>query len=199
MRTSVSSSGAVELRLGQRVGALHLDRVLRCEHEEGRFQPMTRARDGDAELLHGLEQGALCLRRRAVDLIRQDDVSEDGTGLELETLAPVLLFHDHVGAGDVGRHQVGRELNAAVAQPEAAGERPHEQGLAEARRALEEHVTLGDQADEDLVDHALLADDRDGDRCLEALDGACERLQLLGNLHLAQFSTDRRPDGWNQA
>ena len=66
---------AVELRLGQRVGALHLDRVLRGEHEERLGERVLLLGDGDAVLLHRLEQRALRLGRGAVDLVGQHQVA----------------------------------------------------------------------------------------------------------------------------
>ena len=75
---------AVELRLGQRVRPLHLDRVLRRQHEERRRQRVGLLADRDRLLLHRLEQRRLRLGRRAVDLVGQHDVREDRPALELE-------------------------------------------------------------------------------------------------------------------
>ena len=103
---------AVHLRLGQRVGALLLDGVLgRHDHEERR-QLVGRARHGDLPLLHGLEQRRLDLGRRAVDLVGQHDVGEDRPRLEDEAFGR-LLAEVHLRAGDVGRQQVGGELDPA--------------------------------------------------------------------------------------
>ena len=49
-------------------------------------------------------------------------------------------------ADDVARHQVGRALDALKAAAEAARERLRQQRLAEARRALHQHVAARDQA-----------------------------------------------------
>ena len=68
---------AVELGLGQRVGAFHLDGVLRGEDEERLVQRVAHAGGGHLVLLHRLEQGRLRLGRRAVDLVGQDHVGED--------------------------------------------------------------------------------------------------------------------------
>ena len=78
---------AVELGLGQRVGAFLLDRVLRRQHEERLGQRVTVAAGGDLVLLHGLEQRGLGLGRRAVDLVGQDHVGEDRALDELELRA----------------------------------------------------------------------------------------------------------------
>ena len=74
-------------------------------------------------LLHGLEQGGLRLGRRAVDLVGQHHVGEDRPVQEDE-LAPAglgVVLQD-VGAGDVGGHQVGRELDALERQVQDLGD-----------------------------------------------------------------------------
>ena len=114
---------AIELRLGQRIGALHLERVLRREDEERLVEHVRALADGDAVLLHRLEQRALRLRRRAVDLVGEHDVREDRSLPELEHLAARLRVVDDRGAEDVGRHQVGRELHARELQAQRLGER----------------------------------------------------------------------------
>ena len=75
---------AVQLSLGQRIGALVLDRVLRGQHEERTFQRPGSIIGRHLALLHGLEQGGLRLRRSAVDLVGQQHVGEDRTRAELE-------------------------------------------------------------------------------------------------------------------
>ncbi len=80
----------VDLRLGQRVGPVGLDRVLRRHHQERVGQRVGLAADGDLALLHGLEQRALDLGRGTVDLVGQDQVGEDRTERHLE-LAELLV------------------------------------------------------------------------------------------------------------
>ena len=67
---------------------------------------------GDPPLLHRLEERGLRLRRRAVDLVGEDEVVEDGAGEEANAsphvAAWLLFFVEHVGARDVGREQVWR-------------------------------------------------------------------------------------------
>ena len=73
--------------------------------------------DGDRALLHRLEQRRLRLGRGAVDLVGEHDVGEDRARLELETpCAPRSSSAMIVRADDVGRHQVGRELDARKRQ-----------------------------------------------------------------------------------
>ena len=79
----------IELRLRQRIGAFLLDRILRGQHEQRTFERMAYAADRHLILLHRLEQRRLRLRRRAVDLVGQDDVGEDGPGDEPNRARPV--------------------------------------------------------------------------------------------------------------
>jgi hypothetical protein len=162
----------VALRLGQRVRALHLDRVLRRDHHERPVQRVGGPVDRDLPLLHALEQGGLGLRRGPVDLVADDDVREDRPRLELE-LAQLLV----VGAdpGDVAGQQVGGELDA----PHGTVDRPRE-GLGEHRLAhpghvLDEQVPLGEQHDQGQPDRLRLAvDDR--------LDGGADLPRVRGQL-----------------
>ena len=66
----------VDLRLGQRVRALGLDRVLGREHEERVRHRVRLVADRDLALLHHLEQRALDLGRRPVDLVGEQEVRE---------------------------------------------------------------------------------------------------------------------------
>ena len=67
-----------------------------------------RVADRDLALLHHLEQRRLDLRRSAVDLIGQQEVAEDRAelGVECALAGPV-----DARADEVGRHQIGGELD----------------------------------------------------------------------------------------
>ena len=121
---------AVELRLGQRVGALVLDRVLGRQHQERALERARAVFGGDLALLHRLEQRRLGLRRGAVDLVRQQDVGEHRAGAELE-LGRALV--EDRRAGDVGRHQVGGELHPREVHAGGGRERPRDQRLGQTR------------------------------------------------------------------
>ncbi len=69
---------AVALGFRQRVGALALDGVLRGENREIGRERVGVAVDGDGAFLHGLEQRALGLGGRAVDLVGEQEGREDG-------------------------------------------------------------------------------------------------------------------------
>ena len=102
---------AVELRLGKRERSLVLDRVLRRHDEERVLEAAGLAVDGYLLLGHRLEQRGLGLRHRAVDLVDEHDVREDGTGSELEVAFALVEDRE---PGDVGGLEVGRALDAAT-------------------------------------------------------------------------------------
>ena len=131
---------AIELGLRQRVGPLHLDRVLGGQDEEWPRELVRFVGDGDGLLLHRLEQGRLGLGGGAVDLVGQDQVGEDRARLEAEMARAAGVLADDVGAHHVGRHQVRRELDAAVAQVDSLGQRPDQDRLAQAGQAFEQNV-----------------------------------------------------------
>ena len=144
----------IELRFGQRIRAFELDRILRRQHEERIGQRPRLAERRHPMLLHRLEQRRLGLGRRAVDLVGQQQVGEDRAGVEHELLA-ALAFLEDVAAGDVGREQVGRELDAAEVERQQPRQRLDELGLAESRQAFEQHMASREQRRDDFVDRLL--------------------------------------------
>ncbi len=148
---------AVELGLRQRIGALLLDRVLGRHHREAFGERVGLAVDGDVALLHRLQERGLGLGRRAVDLVGQQQLAEDRPARQREGRS---LEVEEVGPDDVARHQVGRELDAAVVQPERAGEALGEEGLGGAGRAFQQHVAARHQRGQHQIDGVGLADHR---------------------------------------
>ena len=66
----------------------------------------------DASFLHGFEHGRLRFRRGPIDFIRQHDVGKDRARQKAELFfACRLIRHDDFRAGDIARHQIGRELD----------------------------------------------------------------------------------------
>jgi len=141
----------------------HFQRVLRGQDEERQLQLVNGLGHRHAALGHGFEHGRLRLGRSAVDLVGQDHVAEDRALLELELLAAAAVVHDDVRADDVGRHQVGGELNAAEMQVQGLAQGADEHGLADAGYALQQRVAAGQQAAHHLLDHLVHADDDLGD------------------------------------
>ena len=78
---------------------------------------------GHTTLLHRLQQGGLRFGGRAVDLVGEKQVGEQRPRLELEPpTARLGVFLQQVRAGDVGRHQVGGELDASIVEVGDSGE-----------------------------------------------------------------------------
>jgi hypothetical protein len=148
---------AVRLRFRQRVGALLLDRILRRHDQKGRGQDVGLAAERHLPLLHGLEEGTLHLRRCTVDLVGENEVGKDRTEVHGELGA--LRLEDH-GADDVARQQIGGELNPFELQADRRAQAPHEQGLREARKPLEQDMSVSEQRNQHALDHRILADDR---------------------------------------
>jgi hypothetical protein len=79
---------------------------------------------------------------------------------ELEfALAGAAVLLDDLGAGDVRRHEVGSELDAAEGQGQRARQRADHERLGQAGHAFEDTVALAEERDEQLLDDLILADD----------------------------------------
>jgi hypothetical protein len=111
-------------------------------------------------LLHRLQQGRLGFGRRAVDLVGQHHIGEDRAFDEAERAASgrVVLLQN-IRAGDVARHEIGRELDALEAQVQRAADRADQQGLGDPRHADQQRVAAAEDRDQDLFDHLVLAHD----------------------------------------
>ena len=179
---------SIELGFGQWVRALLLDRVLRGHDEERPVELVGLGADGHRLLLHRLQQRRLGLGRRPIDLVGEDDLSEDRPTAELELPPAIRLDHDR-RAGDVGRHQIRRELDARERQVQRLGQRADQQSLAQAGHTLQQRVAAAEQARQHPVDDLLVADDCPLNLRLGApivvAEGACGRFDLgdVGTCH----------------
>jgi hypothetical protein len=156
--------------LGQRVRAFVLDRVLRRHHEERTRQLVGDAVDGDLVLLHAFEQRGLRLRRRAVDLVDEQEVREDRPGAELEL---VFLLVEDVHARDVRRQQVRGELEPRERAVDRAGERLGQHRLPDPGEVLDDQVPLGDDAEDDEAQRLRGGADDEGDVLDDPAHGVC--------------------------
>ena len=85
-------------------------------------------------LLHRLEHRRLCLWRRPVDFVREEEVGENRTGHEIEPpLACILIDLQNFCAGNIRRHQVGCELDAIERQFQCTAERANQKRFGEPR------------------------------------------------------------------
>ncbi len=154
-----------------------LDGVARRENLEGIGQRVRRRADGDFAFLHRLKQRGLCLRRRAVDLVGQNEVREDGALHETKASPRrararfrIDVLQD-VGARDVGGQEVGRELDAAEREVERLRERRNEQRFGEPRHPHEQRMAARRERDQHGLHHILLTHDGPGDCASEPLGG----------------------------
>ena len=134
---------SVQLGLRQRIRAFELHRVLRRYHQEHRreLEPLTF--DRDLVLFHCFQERGLGFGRRALHLIGDDNVGEDGASPETEG---GVLHAEDVGAEDVGRHQVRRELDALKLSFDQRRQRTCHQGLGGAGDALDQDVAAHQQS-----------------------------------------------------
>lgn len=114
---------------------------------------------------------------RAVDFVGEEHVGEDGALDEAEgAFAGGAVFLEDIGAGDVGGHEIGGELDAFEGEVEDVGDGFDEEGFGEAGNADEEDVPLAEHGGEDLLDDLVLADDDLGELVGHELVGLVELL-----------------------
>ena len=114
--------------------------------------------DGDLAVAHRFQQGTLGPRGRPVDLVGQDHIGEDRTRLEDEIARGRVI---DARTQDVGREQVGSELETPERTIDAGGEGAGQQGLPTPGHILDQDVSLGQQRhDGELDDFGLAQDNR---------------------------------------
>ena len=85
-------------------------------------------------------------------------------------------------AEQVGRQQVGGELDALKADVEGARQRLHGERLGQARHAFDQQVAAHEQADQHPIDQVVLADDDLADLALDLAENQRVALDSLGQL-----------------
>ena len=162
----------IQLGFGKRIGPFHLDWVLSGDNKKWRRQTIRLPTNGDFAFLHRLEQRRLGFGWRSIDFVGQQKVRKDGPFHELHSVPPgVLIFLEHVGAGDVRRHQVGGELNSSKLHVERPGKRAAHERFTQTGNAKQKHVPAAKQTRQQPVDDFTLANDDFGDFLLDALAG----------------------------
>ena len=110
--------------------------------------------------LHRFKQSGLRLGRRPVDLISQQDIGKYRAWTKMEKPFPTLRIGlDHLGTGNIRRHQVRGELDATKFQFQGLGKRADHQCLGQAGNTHQQTMATGEQGQEQLPEHLLLADD----------------------------------------
>ena len=118
--------------------------VLRGDHHERLRQRVRLPVDADLALVHGFEQRRLRFRRGAVDLVGQQKIAEDGSGLELEGFRVGVIDGD---AEDVAGQHIAGELQPVEAARNRARQRLRQRGLADAGHIFDEQMAARQQAD----------------------------------------------------
>jgi len=77
--------------------------------------------------------------------------------------ASLLIFLDDLGAGDVRRHQVRRELHAAKAEVNGIRQGLDQERLGQPRHTFQQAVTTRAHGNKHLLDDVLLTDDAFGE------------------------------------
>jgi hypothetical protein len=77
-----------------------------------------------------------------------------------------------------------------------AAERSKQGGFAEAGHAFEQDVAAGEEADEDAIDHLLLADDDLADFVAHLIEVAGGELESGVGPHLFILAVEGREDAW---
>jgi len=130
--------------------------VLGSQHQEGLGQLETFFAQGDLPFLHGLEQGRLNLAGRAVDLVGQQQVGEDGALLGGEVQ---LLGIENQGAHHIAGQEVRRELDAAETQVRGLGEGLDRSRFRQSRQAFQQHMAPAQQRHQQTVQEEGLSHD----------------------------------------
>ena len=146
---------SVELVLWERICALELVGVLCGDDHEGRVEAVDDAVDADVALVHGFEERSLGARGCSIDLIGEDEVGEDGPWFEGKLCGVAIEDGD---AQEIRREHVGGELDAAEGALDGACDGCGEEGFADAGDVLDEEVSACEEATDDAVDGAGVAD-----------------------------------------
>ena len=149
------------------------------QHEKRLDKLSNFAASGDALFLHCFKHGRLSFGRGAVDFIGQDQVGENWPFLKHELAPPAWRFHHNVRAHDIGRHQIGRELNAAERNVEHVAKSAHQQRLAQTGNAFEQNVAACKKGHQRAIDDFVMADDDFADFAAQGGIGLAEVLDFF--------------------
>ena len=106
---------------------------------------MRLAVDRHLAFFHRFEQCRLRFGRRAIDFVGENEIREDRAVPQRKCAGARI---EDRGTDDVGRHQVGRELDAPKTDAEQPREDAHEQRFRRTGHAFEQQVSAGEQCNE---------------------------------------------------
>ena len=142
---------------------------------------MSPAADGDLVFLHRFQERGLRLGRRAIDFVGQDHVARRSVRGGSGTRAcPVCRSScNDLRARDVGRHQVGGELDAAELERQGIGEGADHERLGQPRHAHQQAVAARKQGHQQFFDYLPLPDDHLAELLGDQIAGFVELLYGL--------------------
>ena len=143
---------AVQLGVGQQLGAGGPRRVLGGDDQKGGGHRAGHAVHRHPALLHGLQQGGLGAAGGPVELIGQKQVAQQRAWLVLHLPGGLVVEGK---AGEVGGHHIGGELDAVIFQPQGLRKGDGHGGLAHTGDVLQQDMAPGQDGYEDL-DHDLI-------------------------------------------
>ena len=157
---------AIKLGFWKREGARGGSIVLSGDHQEGDGQGLGFAVNGDLVFVHRLKKSGLGARRSAIDFVGEEEVGKDGARDEIEiaVLLPVEIVSD-----DVGREEVGRELQSFKTAAQGDRKGRSEGGLSDAGGAGHQGVSPGKKGSEQKVGGLLRSEDGGIELCAERL------------------------------
>ena len=174
-----------------------LDGILRGQHHERLRQLVRVVVHGHLRFVHGFQQRRLRLRRRAIDFVRQDDVGENRSGLEIESLLDLI---EDAGAHHVGGQQVRSKLDALERAVEGVRQRLRQRRLAHARHVFDQQVALGEQCHDREADDFILAANHARNGILQLRDlvgrGCGHRLKIPVRFCYKRMSVHGRLAQW---
>ena len=100
------------------------------------------------------------LGRGAVDFVGQQEVGEDRAFLGGEFLGAGVV---NVSADDVGREEVGSELDPSKLRRHGLGQGVDRESFGQTGKPFHEKVVSGEKADQHAVDKVVLANENPGD------------------------------------
>src|SRR5205814_5804887 len=147
---------SVDLSLGEVIGPLGIDRVLRGHDEERIRDFVGLAADGHLPLLHDFEKRALDLRGSAVDLVGEQEIREHRTEGSLKVSGALVV---NARTNEVRGHEVGSELDPFEVAGDGLSNRLDRQGLRQTGYAFDEQMAARQQTHHEALEQVVLPDD----------------------------------------
>ena len=115
------------------------------------------AGNGHVLFLHGLQERRLRARTCTVDLVGHEQLRKHGSAEKSKKAAAGVALFENFRSDDVGRHQVGSELDSLPVKSENDAERFDESRLGKTGHTDKKAMTAREQRHQHLIDHVASA------------------------------------------